>query len=195
MAGNTCVAGACTACAGCIDINTGACMPGMSSNTQCGKGGGFCQACDQAAGQTCQAGTCFGGTSCNAGTCQGCCDGNNCKLVSQQTTAQCGQGSPGAQCVGCTAGATCSQSTGKCEGGSGGGGGSFPLDGGFPFAFCDDQTPCPSGQCCDSQFGILGLCVGQGDACGNSDPNNVVCLLSSLGGSDCTCQSSGMCEP
>jgi hypothetical protein len=191
--GNTCVAGACTACAGCIDINTGACQDGMT-NTACGKMGAFCQTCDQQAGQTCQGGTCFGGTTCNAQTCDGCCDGNTCKPAGSQTAAQCGQGAPGAQCVSCIGGGMCDTMTndaGICTGGSsGGGGGGFPgLDGGFgPGTICDDMTPCATG-CCDSLFGAFGLCIATGDTCsfGGSNP---LCLFSS-----CTCKGSGDCGP
>jgi hypothetical protein len=190
MMGNTCVSGTCTPCAGCIDISTGACQGGMS-NTLCGKMGSFCQACDQQAGQTCQNGTCFGGTTCNATTCMGCCDGNNCKLPTQYTNAQCGQGAPGAACTTCLNGATCdAMDAGACVGGGGmGGGGGFPgLDGGGLPSFCDDMTPCASG-CCDSLGGLFGLCVSTNDPCqfGGANP---LCIIAS-----CTCKSSGSCEP
>ena len=104
LMGNTCVAGACSPCAGCINVNTGACETG-NLDTKCGKMGGFCQACDSTAGQTCQGGTCFGGTNCNASSCMGCCDGNNCRLPSTYTNAQCGQGAFGAACTTCLGGA------------------------------------------------------------------------------------------
>ncbi|MFZ5439280.1 MAG: hypothetical protein ACOZQL_04685 [Myxococcota bacterium] len=195
--GNTCVSGACTPCAGCINITTGACETG-TANGACGKNGGFCQACDMQAAQTCQGGTCFGGSTCNSSTCAGCCDGNTCKLPTQWTNAQCGQGAPGAACVGCGGGSSCdAMDAGMCVGGGGtGGGGGFPgLDGGGFGSFCDSTTPCPSGQCCDSTLGVLGLCVSVGDPCGNLDPNNFVCVLASLGGGSCTCKSSGTCAP
>jgi hypothetical protein len=168
MMGNTCVSGTCTPCAGCIDISTGACQGGMS-NTLCGKMGSFCQACDQQAGQTCQNGTCFGGTTCNATTCMGCCDGNNCKLPTQYTNAQCGQGAAGAACTTCLNGATCdAMDAGACVGGGGmgGGGGGLPgLDGGLG-GFCDptDPTTCPGTDCCDG-IGSIGFCVGAGEDC------------------------------
>jgi hypothetical protein len=172
MMGNTCVSGACTPCAGCIDINTGACQGGMT-NMQCGKMGGFCQACDQQAGQTCQSGTCFGGTSCNATTCQGCCDGNNCKVPSMYSTAQCGQGAFGAACIACLAGATCDAlDAGACVGGggTGGGGGGLPgFDGGFDLCSLFG-APCTSTQCCDVDplFGILPTCYDVGEQCGSA---------------------------
>lgn len=191
MMGNTCVSGACAPCAGCIDINTGTCQMGMS-NTQCGKMGGFCQACDSAAGQTCQGGTCFGGTRCNAATCTGCCDGDTCKAPSTFTQAQCGQGAPGAACKTCVNGAMCDAlDAGACVGGGGGtgGGGGFPgFDGGGP-GFCDGMTPCGSGQCCDSLFGALGLCISTGDTC-SFGGTNPICIISS-----CSCKSSGQCGP
>ena len=170
--GNTCVSGACSPCTGCIDINTGACQGGML-NTQCGKMGGFCQACDTAAGQTCQAGTCFGGTTCNASTCMGCCDGNNCKTPSMYTNFQCGQGAFGAACTTCLGGATCDAlDAGACVGGggTGGGGGGLPgFDGGLP-DFCSlINRPCQSTQCCDVDpiFNIIPTCYNVGQACGN----------------------------
>ena len=160
--GNTCVSGNCQPCNGCIDINTGSCVGG-TSNSQCGRNGGFCQACDSAAGQSCQSGVCSGGTTCNASTCSGCCDGNVCRQPSQFTTAQCGQGFAGAACVSCLGGATCG-SSGTCTGG--GGGGNF--DGGMFDACTLYGTPCASTQCCDfdSIFGIIPTCYSLGMACG-----------------------------
>jgi hypothetical protein len=143
------------------------------TNMQCGKMGGFCQACDQQAGQSCNAGLCSGGTTCNAMSCQGCCDGNNCKLPATYTAAQCGQGAFGAACIACLSGATCDAlDAGACVGGggTGGGGGGLPgLDGGFP-DFCSlFGTPCTSSQCCDvdALFGIIPTCYDQGAACGS----------------------------
>lgn len=170
--GNTCVSGACTPCAGCIDINTGACQGG-TSDTQCGKAGGFCQACDTATGQTCQGGICFGGTgACNASSCRGCCNGNSCVLPAQYITAQCGQGAFGAACVGCSGGATCDAlDAGACVGGggTGGGGGGLPgFDGGFPDLCSLVGTPCTSSQCCDVDaiIGFIPTCYNVGQACG-----------------------------
>jgi hypothetical protein len=141
------------------------------SNTLCGKMGSFCQACDQQAGQTCQNGTCFGGTTCNSTTCAGCCDGNNCKLPTQYTNAQCGQGARGAACTTCLNGATCdAMDAGACVGGGGmgGGGGGLPgFDGGLG-GFCDpaDPTTCPGTDCCDGFPGSgIGFCVGAGEDC------------------------------
>jgi hypothetical protein len=171
MMGNTCVSGTCTTCNGCIDINNGQCKGGLD-NTACGKNGGFCQACDQAAGQMCNGGTCFGGTTCNASTCMGCCDGNNCKLPSQFTNAQCGQGAPGAACTTCLNGAMCdAMDAGMCVGGGGtGGGGGFPgLDGGGSFDICSlNGSPCPTGKCCEPLKTIAtgtSSCVSPGDDC------------------------------
>jgi len=123
----------------------------------------------------------------------GCCDGNNCKVPTQYSNAQCGQGAFGAQCIACGGGSACDAlDAGACVGGggTGGGGGGFPgLDGGGLPGFCDDMTPCGAGQCCDSLGGILGLCVGTGDSCafGGANP---LCLFTA-----CTCKSSGMCGP
>jgi hypothetical protein len=184
MMGNTCVSGACTPCTGCIDISTGACQGGMS-NMLCGKMGSFCQACDQAAGQTCQGGTCFGGTTCNSTTCAGCCDGNNCKLPTQYTNAQCGQGAAGAACTTCLNGATCdAMDAGACVGGGGmgGGGGIFPgLDGGGLPGMCDPANGmnCNNGECC---LDTLGICVPNGtdaligQACGAGGGVCDVCI-------------------
>jgi hypothetical protein len=165
--GNTCVNGACTPCAGCIDINTGACTSGASSS-QCGRNGGFCQACDTQAGQSCQSGVCQGGTMCNASTCpQGCCDGSRCVQASQFTTAQCGQGTGGAACVSCVGGAFCNTTSRQCEGGGGGtdGGPVFP-DGGFDTCTLFG-TPCTASQCCDVDltFGFIPTCYDVGATC------------------------------
>ncbi len=198
MMGNTCVSGACTPCTGCIDINTGACQGGMS-NDKCGKMGGFCQTCDQAAGQTCNGGTCFGGTTCNASTCAGCCNGNNCVLPAAQMTNQCGQGAAGAACVGCFNGATCDTDAGACVGGggTGGGGGGFPgLDGGFGTG-CASSAECAATECCDSIGAAgLGTCVAAGDDCVFGGSNTTVCLALSIFGGSCSCKGSTQtCEP
>jgi hypothetical protein len=191
--GNTCVAGACAACAGCVDVNVGDCKAG-TANTQCGKAGEYCLGCDMNAGQTCQGGTCFGGTTCNSGTCLGCCDGNTCITPAQYSTSQCGQGSPGAACRGCIGGATCDAvDAGACVGGSsgtGGGGGLPGFDGGLPF--CDSQNPCGAGQCCDVIAGGVGTsCKNLGETCAFGGP---ACIVSALFGKPCTCKNSGICE-
>lgn len=182
--GNTCVSGACTPCAGCININTGACEGGMQ-NTACGKNGGFCQACDTTVGQNCNGGTCFGGNVCNPTTCtDGCCDGNNCVQRGSYTTAQCGQGAGGAACVACVGGATCDGAdAGACVGGggSGGDGGFFDPDAGFP-TICADSSECGTGQCCDSFLGQFGLCVNSGEVC-QFGGTSFQCLF----GGSCTC--------
>lgn len=166
--GNTCVFGACQTCSGCIDINTGNCLGG-TLNTQCGRSGGFCQACDSTAGQTCQSGFCSGGTTCNSGTCTGCCDGNTCRQPSQFTNAQCGQGFAGAACVSCVGGSMCT--SGSCMGGgTGGGTGGGGFDGGS-FDLCTVYgTPCTATQCCDVDvvLGFIPTCYSQGMACGLS---------------------------
>ena len=137
--------------------------------------GGFCQACDSTAGQTCQSGTCFGGTTCNASTCMGCCDGNNCRLPSTYTNAQCGQGAFGAACTTCLGGATCDAlDAGACVGGGGtggGGGGGLPgLDGGLPDLCSLIGRPCGATQCCDVDpiLGIIPTCYNVGQMCGGA---------------------------
>jgi hypothetical protein len=82
---------------------------------------------------------------------------------------QCGQGAPGAACVGCFNGATCNADAGACVGGggTGGGGGGLPgLDGGGLPGFCDptDPTTCPGTGCCDGLAGF-GVCVNASDDC------------------------------
>lgn len=160
--GNTCVSGSCAPCNGCIDISTGQCLVG-TSNTQCGRNGTFCQACDQMSGQTCQAGICSGGTSCNAATCTGCCDGNTCRPIAQQTNAQCGQGVAGAACTTCLNGTMCS--AGQCVMGGTDGGPTF--DGGFDICALNGD-PCPANKCCEPLLTVqLGVssCVDPGVDC------------------------------
>lgn len=170
------MSGNCQSCSGCIDINTGLCRGG-TLNTQCGRNGGFCQACDSAAGQTCQGGFCAGGTTCNASTCGGCCDGNTCRLPSQFTNAQCGQGAAGAACVACVGTTTCDVGgTGTCASGR--------FDAGFgdagPSDFCTlFGTPCTASQCCgfDATFGLLPFCYSFGMACGTA---GTICTTNNL---------------
>ncbi|PZR13327.1 MAG: hypothetical protein DI536_13660 [Archangium gephyra] len=197
--GNTCQAGACTPCAGCINISTGACETG-SSNGSCGKNGGFCQACDQQAGQTCQSGTCFGGTTCNATTCQGCCDGNNCKLPAQYTTAQCGQGAPGAACIGCVGQQVCDAvDAGACIGNAGtggGGGGIFPgLDGGLFPGTCDPMSGvnCANGECCAEGFCVPNGTSLIGQACGVNGGTCAFCIKVFGVGTTCNV-TAGVCQ-
>lgn len=169
-AGNTCVTGVCTPCNGCIDINTGRCEAGLS-NTQCGKNGGFCQACDQVSNQTCQGGACFGGSSCNGTNCTGCCDGATCKLPTEFTNAQCGQGAAGAACTTCFGGSTCDAlDAGACVGsgaGGGTGGGFTGFDGGFDLCSLFGM-PCQPNYCCgvDAIIGFFPTCYAPGDVCG-----------------------------
>ncbi len=159
-AANTCVSGACTPCAGCVDISTGICRQG-SEMTACGRTGGFCQTCDSTQGQTCANGVCGGGATCNATTCpDGCCDGATCKPKSGYTNFQCGSGAPGGACVSCNT--TCDKDAGICVGGGGGG---FD-DGGLNFPMstpCDPNTtpPCPAGECCQNILGSYS-CVAPG---------------------------------
>jgi hypothetical protein len=112
-------------------------------------------------------------------------------LPTQYTANQCGQGAAGAACRGCMPGATCDADAGACVGGSGGGagggGGGFPgLDGGLP-SICDSTTPCPSGECCDSIFGV-GTCKAPGATC---DLGGAICITLGALGQKCTCQASG----
>ncbi len=170
--GNTCNAGLCTPCNGCIDLTTGNCEPGISAGS-CGKAGGFCRACDQATGQTCQGGACFGGDVCNSGSCLGCCDGNTCIAQSAYTNAQCGQGPLGAACVSCFGGQTCDAlDAGACTG-TGAGGGTGGAGGGSGFPTLDICTlefndPCVANRCCQplaSGFGGASNCVKHGTKC------------------------------
>jgi hypothetical protein len=161
---------------------------------QCGKMGGFCQACDTAAGQSCNAGLCSGGTNCNSSNCQGCCDGNNCKLPATYSTAQCGQGAFGAACIACVSGATCDAlDAGACVGGggTGGGGGGFPgLDGGFGTG-CTSNSECAATECCDSAGAILpGSCVAAGGMCTFGGSNYTTCLALAIFGQSCSCTGS-----
>lgn len=192
--GQTCIAGACTDCAGCVDPQTGSCVTTFTDD-RCPLNGAasFCTKCDDNAGQTCRVvppatiAGCQGGTTCNSTTCAGCCDGNDCKEPSEFSNAQCGTGTAGQACVTCTNGASCDVTgTGQCEGGGpigGGTGGGLGVPG-----MCDSTTPCPSGQCCDLMLGLMGTCVGLGDPCGSLS-GDLACLIS-----DCTCQSSGQCR-
>jgi hypothetical protein len=158
-AGSTCVNGACSGCSGCIDINTGACVPG-TANTACGRNGNFCQLCDTAGGQTCSAGQCVGST-CGPGNCNGCCNGTVCVGPASFSNTQCGNGSPGSSCVSCTSGSSCSASAGQCvpDGVDGG----FDLDGGLPLT-CTVDDDCGPNACC-GMFAGFGLCFGPGQSC------------------------------
>lgn len=122
MSGQSCVAGACTACAGCIDGATGGCVPGTSS-AACGKAGDFCVACDGVSNQICVNQVCAAAPTCNGATCpDGCCDGVTCIARTAFTNAQCGTGVPGSACTSCQSGQVCSVTIGTCMTGSTGGG-------------------------------------------------------------------------
>ncbi len=158
--GNTCVAGACAACAGCVDISTGQCKSGAES-TACGRNGGFCQTCDSAQQQACNNGVCSGGANCNATNCpNGCCDGATCKAKATYTNFQCGSGVQGTACVACAAG-PCDLDAGVCIGGSGGGD-----DGGLGGIGLCDLSNCPTG-CCDgaASAGVGVKCVEASKTC------------------------------
>jgi len=172
--GNTCVNGTCTACAGCIDLNTGACIT-STSNSRCGRNGGFCQACDTASGQSCQAGVCTGSSSCMQ-SCTGCCNGTTCIPDFQLTDNQCAQGAPGTSCVNCAgSGEVCNRTALKCTSGGGTDGGLRAFDGGAGLV-CTTDAECGNG-CC-GMFSGFGLCFGPGQQCliGTCDPVIRDCL-------------------
>jgi hypothetical protein len=80
-------------------------------------------------------------------------------------------GVPGGACTTCQGLSQCDKDAGVCVGnmgtggGFGGGGGGIPgFDGGLP-PYCDSQTPCGSGMCCDALLGLLGVCIGDGETC------------------------------
>lgn len=166
----TCVAGECTACSGCVDANSGLCTSG-TTNTSCGKAGNICQTCKTSNGQTCVNGSCQGGT-CNASNCPtGCCDGASCVLPANQTQFQCGSGTAGTACVSCAS--SCDTSAGQCRD-ERSDAGTFDPDGGFPSFDCniDAGVFCKPGSCCGSFLGFS-LCVTAGssviigEACGS----------------------------
>jgi hypothetical protein len=198
----TCVAGACRPCSGCVDLATGRCEPGTTT-ASCGKLGDFCENCSFS-NASCVNQVCTGNMSgCNAQNCpSGCCDPSSgvCVQPAQQTGSRCGQGSPGSLCAPCASG-QCSTSAGACVGGSGGGGagGGFPGlgDGGFPglgdggTQLCVTGSQCAVGECCFSLF-TAGVCarIGNpnllgGTTCGRSQQS---CAAS-------TCQASQVCNP
>lgn len=166
MPGKTCVNGACTTCAGCVDLQSGRCETGMTDSA-CGKNGEFCANCTVNSA-TCTNQACVGNMGgCNPSNCGGCCDGQNCVQPSAQSGMQCGQGQAGSLCVSCNGGTCDTSDAGLCMGGAGGGagggtGGGLPgLDGGFG-GTCDGVTSlCGSTECC---LAALGVCVpvGQG---------------------------------
>lgn len=157
--GTTCVGGSCTPCNGCIDVTTGNCLNG-TTNTQCGRNGGFCQTCDTMAGQQCTSGQCVGTGACSPSNCNGCCSGSSCFAPNQQNNARCGNGSPGAACIACTTGSTCDTVSGFCapDGVDGG----FDFDGGLPLT-CTMDSECGTG-CC-GMFAGFGLCFAAGQSC------------------------------
>lgn len=196
--GNTCVAGSCAPCLGCVDLATGRCEMG-STDSLCGKSGEFCANCGVSNG-TCTNQVCVGNMAgCNATNCaNGCCDmgSGTCVQASAQSGQQCGQGVPGSLCTSCSSN-MCDTDGGVCIGGNtgGGAGGGFPgLDGGlFPMG-CDGVTMlCAQNECC---FLTLGTCIGVGQglpplvtACG---VNGGVCATCSF---PRTCNTtSGMCQ-
>ncbi|PZR12280.1 MAG: hypothetical protein DI536_15360 [Archangium gephyra] len=181
--GNSCNAGVCTPCNGCIDSTTGACAIGTAV-TACGTGANACQVCD-AATQACVNGACVS-ANCDATNCNGCCEGTTCVLPGMMSAVRCGQGANGLACVPCDVDQTCNASSRTCQAGPppSDGGLTFPgLDGGFPgfgdggFDLCGIAgRPCGAGSCCD--FSLAGpTCISPGTAC-------------MLGG---TCQASGQC--
>ncbi len=156
----TCVAGACTACPGCVDLATGRCEMGTTASL-CGKSGDFCANCSVSNG-TCTNQICVGNMSgCNATNCaNGCCDQGSgmCVQPSAQSGQQCGQGVAGSLCTSCASN-RCDTDGGVCIGGGmgGGAGGGFPgLDGGLFPGGCDATNPCPAGRCCAP---LVGQCI------------------------------------
>ena len=127
--GAQCSNGACVmpscgpmSCSGCC--SGGQCVPLFQQHAGlCGFGGTVC-------------GACAPGASCVGGTCQASCDGMTCPNGCCDFQGQCiVGGGPGACglfgqfCSTCFPGQVCSG--GVCVGGTGGGGGGFPFDGGF----------------------------------------------------------------
>jgi hypothetical protein len=107
-----------TNCSGCCLGST--CVPPASETTSlCGSSasaGSTCISCGT--GQSCSGGACTGGTGCSASNCDGCCEGNTCVLVANETTSDCGASAAhGAACVACGTGQSCSG--GACTGGTG----------------------------------------------------------------------------
>lgn len=189
----SCQAGTCLPCAGCIDISTGTCMAG-TSNSACGSSGGFCSACSGptpfCSGQRCTAAP---PPMCSASNCAGCCDpmSGQCIPRSAQSTSQCGQGTNGATCISCAPG-SCDTVAGQCTG-TGFDGGLPPLpDGGF--STCAIGAQCAAGECCYAVFGIGGVCARIGNA--NLLGGTTCGVSQSTCGSSCvtgqTCQS-GAC--
>ncbi|MER2564469.1 MAG: hypothetical protein ABTQ32_27310 [Myxococcaceae bacterium] len=198
----TCVMGACAACAGCVDLATGRCETG-TADMLCGKSGDFCANCGVSNG-TCTNQICTGSMSgCNPTNCAtGCCDQGSgaCIEPAAQNGQQCGQGTPAALCTQCASG-QCDTDGGVCIGGSMGGGAGGGLGGGFPGldgggglpGLCDSSMPCANGQCCSS----LGLCVPNGPVLGGilgtfCGANGGTCSTCTFGQ---TCNmTSGMCQ-
>lgn len=206
----TCVAGACTACPGCVDLATGRCEMGTTSSL-CGKSGDFCANCTVSNGM-CSNQICTGNMSgCNATNCaNGCCDQGSgmCVQASAQSGQQCGQGVPGSLCTSCPSN-MCDTDGGVCIGGGmgGGAGGGLPgLDGGLPgFGTpCDPATPCPTGECCLTLLGSSSCAtinmappiVPFGKVCGLSGMAcGATCLLPAPFGTGNMCNvSTGTCQ-
>ncbi len=196
---NTCVNGACTPCAGCVDIGSGTCVTG-TTNAQCGRQGQFCADC-AIQSLTCQSGSCLPAPPpCTAQNCStGCCDpmSGACIPRTSQTATQCGQGSAGALCIACSSG-TCDTASGSCStGGFDGGLPPFP-DGGLG-SFCVPGFPlssCAPGDCCFPFMGF-GVCATIGN------PNLLGGTTCGVSGMDCnpapcvanqTCNASGVCQ-
>lgn len=188
--GSTCLNGACAACTGCVDLQSGTCVVGTSTSA-CGTNGALCQACG--ANQTCSLGSCVSTPpNCTPQNCaSGCCNGTTCVPAASQSNAQCGSG--GAACAACVSSSVCDTNTGTgCVASGFDGGLPFP-DGGF-FNPCTVGTDCGVGECCYNSF-IVSLCatIGNpnllgGTTCGRSQQ---MCGPSCSTGQVCTSQ--GLC--
>lgn len=174
-------------CGGCIEMATGACLPG-DLQAACGGGGADCIACG--ADEICAEGSCETPPTCDASNCDGCCNGDVCEPGSAATA--CGSG--GAACQQCDDGATCEGNvcvaacgpdtcTGCCADGTCVPGDDDDMCGGAGAACsdCGDDETCTGGTCvslscsqtcdgcCDGSTclsgGLDNACGAFGDAC------------------------------
>ena len=110
-----CMNGRCVDCGG---VGKPCCS--ATSGSPCGPGANCCdpmsrlclaQGMTCTGNTTCQAGSCGSASTCSAANCGGCCAGNTCVGIAQESNSQCGTG--GAPCVTCSSPATCQ--SGACS--------------------------------------------------------------------------------